>query len=84
MNEYAKARGHRADFHPTTKEPEKRKARALTEEEKSQIAERRAMVHSHLPELVPFIKELHERGAVDGWRCVRKVEIFTSPEKGKD
>jgi hypothetical protein len=43
------------------------------ERDREQIAENRAAVLEKLPELVPFIKELHALGMIDGWRNVVDV-----------
>lgn len=55
--------------------------RELSGAEKQQVAENRAAVHEHLPEMLPFIKELHEAGMIAGWRSIVKVELIT---EGKD
>lgn len=62
-------------------EPVRRPLRTLSVAEQAKVAENRAAVHEHLPEMLPFIKELHEAGMIDGWRSVVKVELF---KEGKD
>jgi hypothetical protein len=42
----------------------------------ARVHENRALVHEHLPEALPFIKELHELGMIPGWRAVEVVEVF--------
>lgn len=51
----------------------------LTTAEQARVAETRAAVREHLPEAMPFIKELHELGMIDGWR---DVEMISKPEPG--
>lgn len=48
-------------------------SRQLTAVGMEAIAKRRAFVHEHLPEAVPFIQELHGFGMIDGWRNVSRV-----------
>lgn len=61
--------------------PVPRPLRALSAAEQEKVAENRAAVHEHLPEMLPFIKELHEAGLIDGWRSVVKVELL---QEGKN
>lgn len=83
-NEYARQRGREA---PSTPAPlplagEGRKAaRPMTEAAQARASEMRAAVHEHVPEALPFIKELHEMGMIDGWRNVESVEMIGDPEK---
>jgi hypothetical protein len=56
--------------------PEKRPLRQLNPVELETIAQTKALVHAHMPELVPIIKELHECGLIDGWRNVGEVVLF--------
>lgn len=62
-------------------EAERRPSRALSEAEQAVVAGNRAAVHAHLPELVPFIKELHEAGMIDGWRGVSEVKLLKKEGK---
>ncbi|OGT21498.1 MAG: hypothetical protein A2342_09495 [Gallionellales bacterium RIFOXYB12_FULL_54_9] len=62
-------------------DPVTRPLRVLSAAEQAKVAENRAAVHEHLPEMLPFIKKLHEAGLIDGWRSVVKVELF---KEGKD
>jgi hypothetical protein len=55
---------------------EKRPLCALSNAEQESVAQRRAAVHKHLPEVVPFIKELHAGGLFAGWRGVGEVELI--------
>lgn len=53
----------------------------LTDGDRERIAQNKQLVEQHLPELVPFIKELYAKGAVEGWRCVQHVALLEQPEK---
>lgn len=48
----------------------------LSEAERERVARNIELVKQYLPEAVPFIKEMHELGLIDGWRSVRVVEVF--------
>jgi len=80
VNEYARVRGRSPSPPSPLPAGEGRKARALTAEERERVEANRAEVHRHLPELVPFVRELHQGGVVDGWRCVRRVKVFDGDE----
>lgn len=49
--------------------------RELNEREKAKIARNRALVHQHIPEMVPLMKQMIELGLIEGWRNVVKVEV---------
>lgn len=53
----------------------------ISEEEAERIRRDIALVKAHMPELVPFIKELHEAGLIDGWRAVQNVQAFSKNGK---
>ena len=75
----AAARGHffvKPD--PPCREPVKRPLRVLKAVEEEAIARRRAEVYAHLPDMLPFFKELHEAGMIDGWRGVGEVEVIAN------
>ena len=38
--------------------------------ERDRAIETRRLVYQYMPEIVPFIKELHGLGMLQGWRCV--------------
>lgn len=44
--------------------------RALSQAETDAVARNKAFVQENMPELVPFIRELHELGMIAGWRAV--------------
>jgi hypothetical protein len=58
--------------------PVKRPLKVLSAAESERVAENKAVVLKHMPELVPVIKELHEVGLIDGWRSVGAVVIHAS------
>lgn len=49
--------------------------RPLSKAEQARVAEVRAQVHEHIPEALPFIKQLHEFGMIEGWRNVKSVTV---------
>lgn len=74
MSDYARATGrsvrsqHLADAGA-------RPPRALSAAEQARVAENRAFVLEHMPELAPLIKELHAAGFIPGWRSVENCEL---------
>ncbi|HQS59988.1 MAG: hypothetical protein B7Y56_03520 [Gallionellales bacterium 35-53-114] len=52
-----------------------------TEAEREVVHKNGTLVHKYLPELVLWIKALHEEHMIEGWRCVENVVIFN---KGND
>lgn len=64
---------------PPYAEPVRKPLRDLKPEEQAKVARNKASVYAHLPEVVPFIKELHEAGMIDGWRGVGSVELLPPP-----
>lgn len=45
----------------------------LSETDRSAIAKRKAMVHAHIPEMVPFLRDLIDLGLATEWRNVVSV-----------
>lgn len=85
-NEYARQRGREASPSPQPsplKGEGARLPRPIGERAQARAAENRDLVRAHLPEALPFIKELHELGMIDGWRNVESVELLTESEKGE-
>ena len=84
MNEYARARGRVTLPDPGEDAVHapviKRVLRQLSERENEIIGRRRALVHEFMPELVPEIAEMVKLGLIDGWRNVRRVEVFSTGE----
>lgn len=81
VNEYARQRGRAVADIPSPPAPlplagEGRKLPALSAAAQARVHENRALVREHLPEALPFIKELHELGMIAGWRAVEVVEVF--------
>lgn len=83
-NEYARQRGREPpSTAPLPQAKEGRKpGRPLTEREQVRAAENRALVREHLPEALPFIKDLVDEGLIDGWRNVESVEVFADHNEG--
>lgn len=83
-NEYARARGvdlsDNTDPEALACEPRQRPLRQLSEKEKEIIARRRALIHQHMPEMVPEIQALLGEGLISGWRNIRRVEVFSTGE----
>lgn len=50
--------------------------RALTEGEAARVAENRAFVAEHLPEVVAGVKALYGEGLIEGWRAVACCRLF--------
>lgn len=48
----------------------------LTEEQVARIAENRALIHSHAPEMLPMIKKMADLGMIEGWRNVDEVIVL--------
>ena len=70
MSDYAKAKGRTA--FPAGKAPVSHSTapRALSPAETDAVARNKVFVLENMPELVPFIHELHQLGLIDGWRAV--------------
>lgn len=77
---YAKEKG-RGNASAADEKPEARRpSRPLSEHERERVAQNYALVKTHLPEIVPFVKELHEAGLIDGLRAIDKVQVFNGKE----
>lgn len=72
---YAKAKGKTAPETPAPRRPP-RPAAPIDEAEHARIAANVELHKQHLPEFAPFIKELHAAGLIDGWRSIKKIEVF--------
>ena len=85
-NEYARLRGRDSSREPAANRQlpvnEKRAPRPPTAAEQERAAANRALVREHLPEVLPFIKELHELGMIDGWRNVEEVTVTPNQDAG--
>lgn len=73
---YAAAKG-RAIQRPAT-EPQRRPPKPLSEADQQRVADNRAFVLEHIPDLVPIIKDLHAIGYIDGWRNVINCKLISS------
>lgn len=58
-----------------------RPLRELSEREKEIVAVNRAAVYEHMPDMLPFFKDLHEAGMIDGWRGVGEVELLKEGDR---
>jgi hypothetical protein len=74
---YAAAKGRAVPL-PTARKPTA--APIANEAERERIAGNYALVKEHLPEIVPFIKELHAVGLIDGLRAIQNVQIIQGKE----
>lgn len=79
MSDYARIKGSAAPVTPA-RFVAPSAPRPLSEAERERVAENRAFVLEHLPELVPIIGELHQSGIVDGWRCVQNCRMLDHDE----
>lgn len=52
----------------------------LSDDEAALIAQRREDFLTFLPEGLPFIRDLHACGAIDGWRCLQWVRMLEPPD----
>lgn len=70
MSDYAKAKGRAhllADNAPGRRQDA---SRPLSSAEVEAVGRNKAFVQENMPELVPFIRELHDLGMIAGWRAV--------------
>lgn len=77
---YAKAKGRGADAVADEKPAARSPSRPLSDAERERVAQNYALVKTHLPEVVPLIKALHEAGLIDGLRAIDKVAVFHGKE----
>jgi len=70
MSDYAKAKGRTTPLAGNPHGSCKAAPRALSHAETEAVARNKAFVQENMPELVPFIRELHELGMIAGWRAV--------------
>lgn len=83
-NEYARQRGREASPspQPSPRKGEGAKPHPLSAAAQARVHQNRALVHEHMPEALPFIKELHELGMIDGWRNVEEVTLTPTANAG--
>ncbi|HJW25160.1 MAG TPA: hypothetical protein VJ576_09700 [Rhodocyclaceae bacterium] len=76
---YANQKGRVTAIHsPAT--AGRRPPRQLSEAEQAAVAGNREFVLEHMPDAVPFIKELHDLGMIDGWRSVDNCQILATKD----
>jgi hypothetical protein len=56
--------------------------RPLSAVQAARVAENKALVEAHLPEMLPFFRDLYAEGLVDGWRAVVSVSVFEGMNHG--
>ena len=49
----------------------------ISPSEEARIAENKAFVLENMPDMLPFIRELHAEGLIDGWRAVTSCKLIT-------
>lgn len=85
MNPYGRSREYGGHFFvkksPPYPDPVRQPLRPLNDAELATVAQNKALVCTHMPEMVPIIKELHECGLIDGWRSVVKVVVLKEGAK---
>lgn len=79
VKSYAEAKGRAPS--PAAR-PAAAPPRTLTDAERAAVAANKAFVEAHLPDLVPFVKELHAEGLIDGWRAVRHCRLLKGADDG--
>lgn len=52
----------------------------VSPEEYERIAGNYRLVKQHMPEFIPFIKELGAVGLIDGPRAIQRVQVFNRKE----
>lgn len=56
--------------------------RPLNADQAARVAANKALVERHLPEMLPFFKDLYAEGLIDGWRAVVSVRVFEGMNHG--
>ena len=75
MNDYARATGRSVTSANKVDARASTVKRKLTDSELAKAAESRSFVHEHMPEALPFIRDLVSAGLLDGWRSVVQCEL---------
>ena len=75
MTSYAAQKGRAAPTAPVVKAAT---TRPLTPAEEARVAENRAFVIEHMPELLPMIRSMHAEGLIDGWRSIKSCRILSN------
>lgn len=75
MTTYAAQKG-RGIQNLRSETPSPEKAPPLSDSEKARIESNKEFVIEHMPELLPFIRDLHAQGMIAGWRSVRNCRLI--------
>ena len=81
MTSYAAIKGQTIKSAPVASDTATVPVSELSDEKIQRIAENKAFVREHMPELVGFIKALHAAGLIDGWRSVKSCRTLRNEEK---
>lgn len=73
MTSYAAQKGRAA---PVAQPVHQAKRAPLSPADEARIAETRAAVLEHMPEMLLFIRNLHAEGLIDGWRSVTRCTLL--------
>lgn len=79
MTSYAAQKGRAA---PVAQPVHQAKQAPLSPAEEARIAETRAAILEHMPEMLPIIRNLHAEGLIDGWRSVKSLSMTVIEQKG--
>lgn len=74
MKTYAGAKGKTAA--PVVASTGKQAVAELSPEQLARVAENRAFVLEHMPELAQIVKDLHANGLIVGWRSVVRCSLL--------
>lgn len=77
MTSYAAQKGRAA---PVAQPVHQAKQAPLSPAEEARIAETRAAILEHMPEMLPIIRDLHAEGLIDGWRSVKSFRLIDHQE----
>ena len=56
--------------------------RPLSAAAQARVAENKGLVEAHLPDMLPFFKDLYAEGLIDGWRAVESVRLIEGVDHG--
>lgn len=76
MTSYAAIKGQTIKSAPVASDTATVPSSELSDEEIQRIAENKAFVREHMPELGDFIKALHAAGLIRGWRDVQNCKLI--------
>lgn len=75
MTSYAAQKGRALPADPQ-RQPLSPRAAALSESAEAQVAKNKAFVVEHMPDMIPFLRDLVAEGTVDGWRAVVRCTLL--------